>query len=173
MRIEHSAARLVARDTPGCLWLFGLVFVASGSFVLGSVPLAPDWAGFSGWERLAVFAIGISHLGGGLWLIRQHPTTRLELDRARGSGRLTRRYPGDRAATVTRFSLTDLRDVRILERRDSDGDPCFAISLVLADGRELPLHGAPVSARTTVVGWARPLRQFLGLAALPEPPRPS
>jgi hypothetical protein len=61
--------------------------------------------------------------------------------------------------------------VRILEERDSDGDPSFALALVLADGGELRLHGAPARTRATVTEWARPLRQFAGLPVLTEPPR--
>jgi hypothetical protein len=171
MRIQHSASRLTLRDRPGCLWLFGLLFVASGTFVLGSVPFAPEWATFGRWERAAILAIGLGHFCAGLWLVRRHPTTRLELDRAQGTGTFSIRHPGDRVPTVTRFSLSDLRDVRILEQRDSDGDPSFALALVLAEGGELRLHGAPARTRATVTEWARPLRQFAGLPVLTEPPR--
>jgi hypothetical protein len=59
----------------------------------------------------------------------------------------------------------------MLEQRDSDGDLRFAVELLLADGRALQLHAAPVSTRATVAGWAQPLRQFVGLPTLPEPPR--
>jgi hypothetical protein len=172
MRIEHSASRLTLRDTPGCLWLFGLVFVASGTFVLGSAPFSREWAGFSGWERTGILVIGVAHLLAGLWLIRQQPTTRLELDRATGTGTFTVRHPGDRAPAVTTFPLSDLQDVRIVEHRDSDGDLRYHVVLALAGGRELRLHGASVQARATVAGWARPLRQFAGLPVPIEPRRP-
>jgi hypothetical protein len=169
MRIQQSASRLVARDTPGCLWLFGLVFVMSGTFVLVAVPLSREWATFTGWERAGILAIGIGHLGGGLWLIRHTPATRLELDRTRGTGTHRIRHPGDRRETVVAFRLADLRDVDVLEERDSDGDPAFVVRLRLADGRTLRLHGATVPTRAPAVERAGEIRRFLGLPALPEP----
>jgi hypothetical protein len=162
MRIQQTGLRLVAKDTPGCLWLFGLVFVSSGTFVLASVPFSAEWAGFTGWERTAILAIGISHLGAGLWLIRSTPATVLELDRTRGLGTHRLRHPGDRDWTVTRFPLADLRDVNLLEGSDSDGDPTFAIRLVLADGRELRLHGATMASKTAAEGKAREIGKFIG-----------
>jgi len=163
MRIQQSASRLVARDTPGCLWLFGLVFVASGTFVLAAVPWAPEWATFTGWERTAILAIGIGHLGGGLWFIRSMPATSLELDRARGTGTHRTRHPGDRRAAVLAFRLSDLRDVDVLEERDSDGDPVFVVRVLLADGRALRLHGVTLRARAPAVERAGTILRFLGL----------
>jgi hypothetical protein len=167
MRIQQSPSRLVARDTPGCLWLFGLVFVMSGTFVLVAAPLSIEWATFTGWERAAILAIGIGHLGGGLWLIRQTPATTLELDRARGTGTHRIRHPGDRSETVVVFRLADLRDVDVLEERDSDGDPAFVVRVVLADGRALKLHGATVRDEARAAERAGEIRQFVGLPALP------
>ena len=163
MRIQQSDLRLVARDTPGCLWLFGLVFVASGTFVLASAPFSKEWAGFVAWERTAIIAIGITHLGAGLFLIRHTPATVLELDRTRGLGIHRLRHPGDRAWTVTQFRLADLRDVSLLEGRDSDGDPAYTVRLVLADGRELKLHGATMASQAPAEGKARQIRSFMGM----------
>jgi hypothetical protein len=169
MRIQHSASRLVARDTPGCLWLFGLAFVMSGTFVLVAAPLSPEWATFTGWERAGILAIGFGHLGGGLWLIRHTPATTLELDRARGTGTHRIRHPGDRSETIVAFKLADLRDVDVLEERDSDGDPAFVVRLVLAGGRELRLHGPTVPARPPAVQRADTIRRFMGMPVLPQP----
>ena len=166
MRIQQSASRLVVRDTPGCLWLFGLVFVMSGTFVLVAAPLSIEWATFTGWERAAILAIGIGHLGGGLWLIRQTPATTLELDRARGTGTHRIRHPGDRSETVVVFRLADLRDVDVLEERDSDGDPAFVVRVRLADGRQLRLHGATVRDRGRAAERAGEIRRFVGMPAL-------
>jgi hypothetical protein len=167
MRIQHSASRLVVRDTPGCLWLFGFVFVMSGTFVLVAVPLSPEWVTFTGWERAAILAIGIGHLGGGLWLIRHTPATTLELDRARGTGTHRIRHPGNRSETVVAFTLADLRDVDVLEERDSDGDPAFVVRVLLADGRQLRLHGATVRDGARAAGRAGEIRRFMGMPALP------
>jgi hypothetical protein len=166
MRITHSGAHLVAADTPGCAWSLGLVFVASGTLVL-TVPLfAPEWATFGFWARAAVLAIGASHLGGGLWTIRHHPETRTELDLARECGVHSVRRPGERAPTVTRFRLADVRDVTVLEEKDSDGDPVFTLRLLLSGGRELRLQGHPAGGKASALERAGAVRRFFGLPAL-------
>ena len=171
MRITCPGTHLVAADIPGCIWLLGLVFVASGTFVL-TVPLfAPEWSTFGPWERAAVLAIGVSHLGGGLWTIRHHAATRTELDRARGTGTHCLRRPGERAATVTGFRLAEVRDVDVSEEKDSDGDPVYALRLLLSDGRALRLQGHPAPGATSARERAAAIRQFLRLPAIPSVPR--
>ena len=167
MRLTESPGRLVLSDTPGCIWVLGLAFVGSGTLVLTVPVFAPEWATFVWWERLAVLAIGASHLAAGLWTIRLHPATRLELDRARGAGLHRVRHPGQRAPTITTFRLTEVRDVALVESRDSDGDPVFALRLRLSEGREVQLQGHPAPGREQARGRADVLRRFLGLPALP------
>jgi hypothetical protein len=163
MRITTAGTRLVVADTPGCVWLLGLVFVGSGTLVL-TVPLfAREWSTFGWWERAAVLAIGVGHLGGGLWTIRHHVATRTELDRARGAGTHRVRRPGERDATVTRFRLADVRDVNVREETDSDGDPVYVLRLLLADGRALPLQGHPAPGEASARERADAIRRFLGL----------
>lgn len=167
MRLTDSGTRLVAADTPGSIWILGLVFVASGTLVL-CVPLfADEWAAFGPWERIAVFAIGLSHLAGGLYTIRLHPATRVELDRAGGAGTHLVRHPGDRVGSVTRFRLADVRDVGVVQEKDSDGDPVYLIRMLLTDGRELRLQGHPSHGETSAREQAAAIRRFVGLPAQP------
>jgi hypothetical protein len=168
MRLTDTGTRLVAADTPGALWVLGLAFVASGTLVL-SVPLfADEWATFGIWERLAVLAIGLSHLAGGLYTIRMHPATRVELDRMGGAGTHHVRKPGERVGAVTRFRLADVRDVGVLETKDSDGDPVFEVRMRLSDGRELHLQGHPDHGRAAAREQAAAIRRFVGLPPLPD-----
>jgi hypothetical protein len=171
MRLTVTGTRLVAADTPGGLWVLGLAFVASGTLVL-TVPLfADEWATFGIWERIAVFAIGLSHLAGGLYTIRMHPATTVELDRAGGAGTHHVRKPGERVGAITRFRLADVRDVGVVETKDSDGDPVFEVSMRLADGRELHLQGHPNHGQAAAREQAAAIRRFVGLPALPETDR--
>jgi hypothetical protein len=167
LKITESGGRLVATDTPRVIWSLGLVFVASGIFVLTSAPLSAEWATFAFWERAAVLAIGVAHLGGGLWFIRAHPSVRTAIDLTRRTGEHRIRRPGERRATVTHFSLADVREVDLVRDKDSDGDPVYGVRLILTDGRELRLQSflrpgeAEASERTAVI------RRIVGLPALP------
>jgi len=167
MRLTQSGGRLVVVDTPGVVWLLGLVFVASGTFVLAAAPTSAEWATFALWERAAVIAIGLAHLGGGLFFIRAHPSVRTELDLARGTGVHMIRRPAERRATVTRFPLTDVHDVSVLHEKDRDGDPVYGVGLLLTGGRELRMESFLRPGEAAAREHVSAIRRFAGLPALP------
>jgi len=172
VRIIETDSRLVLRDVPRALWLFGLVFVASGLFVL-SVPLwAPEWRGFRIWERLAVLAIGVAHLGGGLLTAGQARATVTEFDRVRGRGsqrirRLWSRWRGVRGHESTEFALADARVLELVQSKDGDGDPMYRLKLWLAGSESLWLQAQAVHGEAAVREHAERVRRFLRLDAQP------
>ena len=171
MRIIEIGSRLVLRDVPIGLWLFGLVFVSSGSFVLTAPLWAEEWPGFHFWERLAVVAIGVSHLAGGVFMAGQARATVTELDRAtnRGSQRVRRlwsRWRGAFGAARTEFALGDARAVEIVHSKDGDGDPMYQLRLWLAGSESLWLQAQAVHGEARVREQADRVRHFLQLDAV-------
>ena len=166
MRLIESGDRLVLRDVPGVIWVLGLVFVASGSFVLTAPLWADEWRDFGVWQRLAMIAIGVAHLGGGLFTAGQPRGTVTELDRTRGVGasrvrRLWSRWePPD---GLGEFALADVRAVEIVRSKDSDGDPVFQLRLRLARGESVYLQGQPAMGEARASANAERIRRFLGL----------
>ena len=164
MRIREVDGRMEIVDTPGCLWLFGLVFVGSGLFVL-SVPFtSAQWATFALWVRAAILTIGAAHLSAGLWTVRRHAATQTELDRSAGRGTHRVRQPGARAPIVTAFALADVRAVDLRHDKDSEGDPMFQLRLWLSGSRVLLLQSQPVHGEAQARENAERIRRFLGLA---------
>ncbi len=171
MRIIETGSRLVLRDVPIGLWLFGLVFVSSGSFVLSAPLWAEEWGGFRFWERLAVIAIGVSHLAGGLFTAGQARATVTELDRATNRGsqrerRLWSRWRGAFGAARTDFALGDARAVEIVHSKDGDGDPMYRLRLWLAGSESLWLQAQAVHGEARVREQAARVRHFLQLDAV-------
>ena len=163
MRLIKAGERLAVVDTPGGMWAFALLFVASGTLVLTIPFLADEWATFVLWQRAAVLAIGAAHLAAGLGLIRHHPATRTELDRASGTGVHRVRLVGSRRTAVTAFELAEILSVRLQESKDSDGDAMCQLRLTLRDGRPLFLQGRPSHGERAARAALREVRQFLGL----------
>ena len=167
VRIVETSDRLVLRDVPGVLWVFGLVFVASGSFVLTAPFWADEWRDFGFWPRLAVFAIGVAHVGGGLFTAGQPRATVTELDRAGGRGaqrvrRLWSRWdPPD--SVPAEFPLADVRALELVRTRDSDGDPVYRMRLWLAGSQALWLQAQPVMGEARAREQAERIRRFLGI----------
>jgi hypothetical protein len=141
-----------------------MLFVASGSFVL-SIPLwAPEWARWSFWERAAILAIGLGHLGGGLFSTLGPKAIRTEFDRASQTGlqRIRKLWPSVSSASV-QFALADAREVEIVRSMDNDGDPQFQLRLWLAGSRVVWLQAQPARGEDRVQDCAERLRRFLGL----------
>lgn len=177
MRIIETVDRLEVRDVPGVLWILGIVFVASGSFVLSAPFWAPEWRDFGKWERLGMVALGVAHLAGGLVTAGQARATVTSFDRAEGRGlqrvgRLWSFGKGALAATRAEFSLADVRAVEIVRTKDSDGDAVFRLRLWLARSESLWLQAQPVLGEARVSEQAERLRRFLRLDGAVLPPVP-
>jgi hypothetical protein len=168
MRIIETSSRLVLRDVPIGLWLFGLVFVTSGSFVLASPLWSSEWRDFRLWVQLAILTIGAAHLAGGLYVTGKARATVTELDRAsnRGSHRVRRlwsRWRGAHGAERAEFALADARAVEIVQSKDGDGDPMYQLRLWLAGSEWLWLQAQAVHGEARVREQAERVRDFLGL----------
>ena len=172
MRIVAAGDRLELRDTPGAMWVLGLVFVASGLFVLAMPLVADEWAGFAWWERLAILAIGAAHLAGGLSFALAPAATRTVLDRSTGLGAQRVRTLARRPPSHVEFRLAEVRSVEVVRSTDSDGDPTFQLRLWLAGSRPLWLQAQPQLGEAHAQAQAARIRDFLGLAAPASPPSP-
>ena len=163
MRIVETPSRLIVRDTPHAVWMLGLVFVTTGSIVL-SIPLwSADWRAFGPWERLAILAIGLGHLAGGVISTMRPAATRTEFDRTTGTGAQRVRRLWQRAAQRAQFLLGEARDIEIVRSKDNDDDPMFQLRLWLAESRWVWLQAQPVYGEEQAVYEAARLRRFLGL----------
>lgn len=163
MRISERADCLTLRDVPIGVWLLGMVFVASGAFVLNVPFWSRDWQGFSGWERVAVILIGASHLAGGSYTVLRSAATHTELDRGRGVGHQIVRRLWRPGATRAQFALADARALEIVRSSDSEGDPIFRLRLWLAGSRQLWLAAQPVHGEERLRQQAERVRRFLDL----------
>ena len=163
MRISETTDRLVVNDTPMGIWLLGLAFVASGTFVLSMPFWSAEWYRMGFWPRAAIVVIGVSHLAGGSYTMLRAAATRTEFDRSRGIGRQVVRWLSRRNAGQAQFALEDPRAVEIVRSTDSDGDTIFQLRLWLSGSRSLWLMAQPVHGEQRVLEKAERIRRFLGL----------
>jgi hypothetical protein len=161
MRVHVSDTRLVTRDLPGCLWIFGLWFVAGGTLAIALTFLASNAASMSWRDRAITFGMGVACAVAGLFVLRTAPMTITTLDRATGRGTLEHR--GLRRRTRSEFSLASVLIADVGVTRDSEGTEVYQLRLQLSDARVLPLHAQPYLTRETAFERARQIRVFLGL----------
>jgi len=163
MQIVERDELLTVRDRPGCLWLFGLWFVAGGVLALLMPFVAVNRSELPWWGRLLTIGMGLATLCAGLFTIRSHPETTTELDAGRSVGRVTTRGFA-RAASTDSFPLADARSLEVVTGRDGDGDPTFRLRLWLAGSRSVWLQANPAYGGGTAA-WeaAERVRAFLAL----------
>src|SRR5687768_13864279 len=122
MVVHETPTQLTLRDTPGCMRVLGGFFLAGGSLALyGGLGGFSNSGGLSLLERLAVLAIGLSHLLGGGWVVWGARTVRAVFDRAAGRVTIERWGLGRRSEVA--YAIAELRGIVVEESKDSDGDP--------------------------------------------------
>jgi hypothetical protein len=133
VKIERSGQTLTIKETPGCLWIFGLFFASIGAmFVYGAL------GGYSNYDQAARWIIA-AHLFGGLcaiaagyWIVYKAPITRITIDRSAETVTYKKKGLSGRSDRVLRFS--EIERFLVLEDRDDDGDPIYSLAFELADG---------------------------------------
>lgn len=162
MKLSQDGPHLTLHDRPGCIWLFGLIFVASGLFVLWGLA-----GGFNNSDdlslraRLIITMIAIAHMAGGLYTLRAHPAITAHFDGREQRASIQQRSLLHRHDWQGHFS--EIHAVVIEEERDSDGDPIFTVGLRLKRGRVVTLTALPRHTREPCEQLAARLRAFLGL----------
>ena len=143
MKLIESNNELVLRDTPGCLWIFGVFFIViSGTFLYGAT------GGFTNYDEVPPWAIAATRLmamcgiGVGLWIIFNAPVTTTTITRILRRVEIRKKGLFRRQQTVYEFSR--IKEFKVATRQDSEGDDYHEIVLNLKDDSEIDL--------TTVVG---------------------
>lgn len=138
MKIERTDQTLTIKETPGCLWIFGLFFIiVGGSFVFGAL------GGYSNYSSLSPLILGAHLLGGligvacGYWVIYVAPVTRLTLDRSSETVTLKRRGIAGKVDRI--FTFAEIKQFSLIEERDSEGDPIFSLGIDLTSSEEIKL----------------------------------
>lgn len=157
--IRHAETRRETQvgDARGCVAVFGSLFLLSGTVATAAactaeLPLLP---------RLAVLAIGLAHIAGGL--IAGWGESRVAVVTRAGVAVTHRRL--FRPAETRHVGAAEVAAVEVHETRDSDGDVTFAPRLRLATGRHVDLTVQGTPSREAAIETASALARRL---ALPE-----
>jgi len=136
LRVRNDTVEV--NDTPALFWIHGLLFFIIGAiFVAGPIFLFRDADRIRLWLRVVIASVGALTVSVGTWLLLGSPRSRIVADTTQSLVRLDRWGLGRRERFE--WPLDQLVAVQLAERRDNDGDPVFRLSLVVRDGRTVPM----------------------------------
>ncbi len=162
MQIRRAADTLILRDSPGCFWLLGAIFLVPGLLLLaGGVGVVPfDEGGMRGGKAIAALA-GLGSMVAGLWIIITSRYTVSEFDSRRRQLRIHRRSLITNE--VEHYSFDDIAAVRVIEGKDSEGDPIYKCHLAMRDASEVPILPLWVHHKEGLEEAATAMREVLNL----------
>lgn len=152
-------------DTPLGFWIYALSFVfVGGIFLAGPISLFPDVDQMRWWLRVVIGTVGALSVSVGTWLVIGSPRSRIVADTNRALIRLDRWGIGRRECFE--WGIGDLVAVQLSERKDDDGDRVFRLSLVVRDGRTVPMSDVWHRGRERMAEAARELANAAGARAV-------
>jgi len=142
MQIQQIENELILRETPGCLWIFGLFFaLVGGVFVYGALGGFTDYARHGFWMLAPAFAAGSVGVGVGGWMIYRAPVTKIIINRIEQTLSMTRYGLFGRRQTF--YTFDEISEFSLIEERDSEGDPIFSLGMNLVNGETLRISALP------------------------------
>ena len=136
--IQQTTNNLILKDSAGCFWMLGLFFVViAGTFIIGLLGAFYNLNEITEPERAGAWFISLSGLAAGIWFIYSNPGTKLNFDKS--GNLLTIQRRGLMRNEIEKYRLGDIADFKLVESKDTDGDPVYRIELQLKSGNKASL----------------------------------
>jgi hypothetical protein len=160
MKIVQDADRLVLEDSPGCFWFPGLFFVAIGGIVVaGVLVLFYNLGEAPTMTKNISLLLGMAAVGTGIYLIYTAPKTQAIFDAQ--TGRVTIQQRGLFRNTILERGLTEIAELYVDEKADSDGDPVYRPRMRLHSGLEVDLSHLWIHRREDCEEVVKVAEEFL------------
>ncbi len=138
MQTEQTNNELIIRETPGCLWIFGLFFaIVGGSFVYGALGGFSNWGEQSLWTLALAFLMGSIAVAAGIWIIYGAPVTKVIINRVENTVQMTR-Y-GLFGKRESYYDFAEIERFRLVEEKDTEGDDVWFLGMELTDGETIKI----------------------------------
>jgi hypothetical protein len=161
MQIEQVENELIIRETPGCLWIFGLFFaIVGGVFVYGALGGLADYGRQELWMLVVAFLMGAIGVAVGTWIIYRAPVTRLVLNRIETEVSMTR-Y-GLFGKQETFYAFDEIEQFCLLEEADDENNPVWFLAMNLRDGETVKISSLPSHDQRFKQGFVFQANEFTG-----------
>ena len=138
MQADRTENALIIRETPGCLWLFALLFlIVGGIFVYGAFGNFTDRGAVPFWVIAVAFIMGSIGCAVGLRLIHRSPITKVVIDRDRETVAHTTYGLTGRTHAVYHFD--EIEKFCVTEETDDEGAPVWSLGMEISGGETVKI----------------------------------
>ncbi len=127
---EYTTTNLTVKDSAGCLWLFGLLFVVvAGTFVVGLLGAFNNLNELNQLEQTGAWFVSLAGVAAGIWIIYSNPAIKTDFDKRENAVTIKRRSLMKNE--TERYPLNKIIDVEVKESKDDEGYPVFSVDMKL------------------------------------------
>lgn len=142
MQIERTENELIIRETPGCLWIFGLFFaLVGGIFVYGALGGLADYDRQAAWMLALAFVMGTIGVSTGVWIISGAPITKVVVNRIENEV-FIKRY-GLFGKRESFYDFDEIEQFCLIEEHDDESNPIWSLGMNLSDGETIKISSLP------------------------------
>lgn len=138
MQTEETGNELIVRETPGCLWIFGLFFAfVGGMFVYGSLGGFVNYDQHELWMLALSLLMGLTGIGVGIWIIYGAPVTKVVINRLDDTVLMTR-Y-GLFGKRESFYDLDEIERFCLVEEKDDEGGNIWFLGMKLTGAETIKI----------------------------------
>jgi len=138
VKIEQNENELIIRETPGCLWLFGLFFaVIGGIFVYGALGGVTNRDSVSPPVIFLTLIMGAVGVAVGIWIIYRAPVTKIVVNRETQTVFYTKLGLAGKQETI--YAFAEIKQFCLVEEFDDESNPIWSLGMELSDGETIKI----------------------------------
>ncbi len=161
MQIERTQNELIIRESPGCLWMFGLFFaLIGGIFVYGALGGFVDFGSQPLWILTIAFLMGALAAATGIWLIYRAPLTVMAINRIDEYVYIKRLGLFGKRENIYYFD--EIERFLSLAEKDGEGENIWSLAMILSDGEIVKISSMPSHDERFVRDFVYQTNEFSG-----------
>lgn len=159
MQTEQTGNELIVRETPGCLWIFGLFFaLVGGMFVYGSLGGFVDYARHELWTLALALLMGLIAVAAGVWIIYGAPITKVVINRIENTVWLTRYGLFGRRESF--YDFDEIERFCLVEEKDDEGNNVWFLGMRLTNEETIKISSLASHDERFVSGFVFQTNEF-------------
>lgn len=159
MQTEQTENELIVRETPGCLWIFGLFFAfVGGIFVYGAVGGFVAFGRHELWTLALALLTGLIGVAVGIWIIYGAPITKVVINRIENTVLMTRYGLFGRRESF--YDFDEIERFCLVEEKDDEDNNVWFLGMRLANEETIKISSFASRDERFVSGFVFQANEF-------------